>query len=364
MASAGKLPFPSGDSSSQVTEPQTSFEHAMRLLNEGKLDESESVFRSLISLSNRPADGFYGLGVIQAKRGSLSDAVVSFRNSVALDPHNVNAYSFLGDISEKLRQPEQALQFFSKALEIDPSQTALRNRVERLSAQLKVVTSVQEDPSATVEQYGIYEYIQKDPSPLAKQTISLIDSLTVKAATPRLSASIGSILLTLVASFVIPFFLYILLVKNLIPMMYPIRSVNHRVVQSPIAQSATTLIVFASIALGILLIAKVVTSILKVKTTTITIDKGRLQITKGILSREQQNYELYRVQDIELHQSFVNRLTHDGTLALHIVPGRGEAHLVKISGLSSIDELRIMFDRLRNLILLLRSGTWGKGVIY
>jgi hypothetical protein len=104
--------------------------------------------------------------------------------------------------------------------------------------------------------------------------------------------------------------------------------------------------------------------ILRIKTTRITFDKGRLRISQGIFRREEINRELYRTEDIALHQTLGNRLTGDGDLILKIGSGREPPQKLHLLGLTGITQLRQVADQLRNLVLLLRTGQFGKGIIY
>jgi uncharacterized membrane protein YdbT with pleckstrin-like domain len=105
---------------------------------------------------------------------------------------------------------------------------------------------------------------------------------------------------------------------------------------------------------------------LETKTTTITFEGGRLLVSRGVFAREVHNIELYRVLDVELQRSFLNRLTGDGVLILTVegIHGNRDPYRVPLPGLAKISELEGLFKRLRSLVVLLRTGPWGKGLIY
>lgn len=355
MASHDSGALPRNRSSTLTSESKALLDHANALLSQGKLKESESVLRQIVELYPTAPEGFYGLGLIQLKRGDTSGAASLFEKCVGLDPLNDNAYCFLGEIWERRNLPEVALGFFRKALEINPGRRGLRERVQRLNVNKPPGTSrparqgVASAPSTG--EFGIYEYIRNDTSPLGQQTLRLMDTLALKSITPRLSASFGPIAGAALVALLVP-----LTGLNLLPLMFGARI--------PYSRSDADNIALFFIIIGMLLLFRMVLIILKVKTTRITLDKGRLQISKGIFNKKQQNYELYRIEDIELRQTFINRMTHDGTLVLHVAPGHGQARSLELAGIAEIDRLRVLFDQLRNLVLLLRTGAWGKGVIY
>jgi uncharacterized membrane protein YdbT with pleckstrin-like domain len=132
----------------------------------------------------------------------------------------------------------------------------------------------------------------------------------------------------------------------------------------PSAQNPGSMVpgVLVVLAVGLLFNALII--VLRIKTTKYTLDKGRLHISKGIFSKNQENVELYRVEGIYLHQTLFNRVTGDGSLILHVQSGHGEKETIKLLGLAPIHQLREIFDELRNLVALLRSGPWGKGIIF
>lgn len=345
-------------------ESKTLLNQAKELFNQGRFNESEAAFKKVVALSVDASQGFYGLGVIQLKRQDYAGAAVFFQNCVRLDPQNANAYYFLGETWEKQNLPDAAMAFFQKALAIDPTHRGAQQKIE---ASHRSAMSIRQSDSANgqvahtplVAGAGVYEYIRNDPSSLAKQTLSLIDSLQLRSVTPRLSAFAGSIALFAIAAFSLPLVGYSLLALYVYPVMF---SPKARIL--PAAQNLVLSAKYAAIAMGLCFLVLALLVVLRAKTTKYTIDKGRLQVLKGIFKRKWDNIEFYRVEDIELHQTFFNRLTYDGALILHVAPGDGQKKTVELVGLARIDQLRELFEKLRSLVLLLRTGAWGKGVIH
>jgi hypothetical protein len=70
--------------------------------------------------------------------------------------------------------------------------------------------------------------------------------------------------------------------------------------------------------------------------------------------------------DLQLHQTFWNRRTGDGSLYLFVegVEGNHSPVRIELTGICKIDQLRELFEELRNAVALLRSSYVGKGIIY
>jgi hypothetical protein len=100
---------------------------------------------------------------------------------------------------------------------------------------------------------------------------------------------------------------------------------------------------------------------LAVRSTRFTIERGRLQIKRGIFSSSLANHELWRVQDIRLTKSLWNRITGDGTLTFDVhYPNRVQT--VAVTGLAKSPALDDLHQQLLNLVFLLRGNAAVKGL--
>ncbi len=189
---------------------------------------------------------------------------------------------------------------------------------------------------------GVYALIRRDQSPLAKETLELIDA-TNMSVHPRFWAYLASVLG--------PTFRFLALAA--------IALAIAMLLKLPIPWAFLPLLLIFP---AVIIAAKLV----EIRTTTITFEGGRILVSKGAFAREVHNIELYRVLDIALQRSFVNRLTGDGTLILTVegIHGSRDPFRVSLPGLAKIADLEELFKRLRSLVLLLRTGPWGKGLIY
>jgi hypothetical protein len=128
----------------------------------------------------------------------------------------------------------------------------------------------------------------------------------------------------------------------------------------------------ALLAIGGAILAAAGYSYIAVLSTTLTISQGRLQIQKGIFTRRVTNIDLWRTLNIHLKQTFINRLTGDGTLILVLsmdplaTPVKRQSSLtkvIKVPGLASGDDLFELHQLLLNLAFLLRGNAAIKGII-
>jgi hypothetical protein len=121
----------------------------------------------------------------------------------------------------------------------------------------------------------------------------------------------------------------------------------------------------------------------RARTTIFTIANGRLQVESGIFLRKQDAYELWTVGALGLRRSVFNYITGDGTLVFHLRYGRqtrqglfgalrraamrslgdGTDDLLLVRGLAKARELKVIYNRLESLRLLLRVNNYIKGII-
>jgi hypothetical protein len=74
------------------------------------------------------------------------------------------------------------------------------------------------------------------------------------------------------------------------------------------------------------------------------------------------NVELWRVEDIELRQNALQRLTGDGTLVFKVARGDPKKPL-EVTGVARGQALRDLHQKLLNLTFLMRGNPVVKGII-
>jgi tetratricopeptide (TPR) repeat protein len=329
-------------------------QQAKKLFEQGNLQESQTAFRKLVESGDLEAEGFYGLGLISFRMQDLSTAAKHFQSCAKLDPRNANAFYYLGEISRLQGSPNDAHSQYRRALEIMPTHSGALQKLSIAAPRIPENSAPPLDlprppaindpiPRLSQQPLGAYELIRNDPSQIARQAIALIDATRISEPL-HLSAFMGKFLAR-------AFLPLILLVAILI---------------LPTRGKVSQLVLLAFLTVLVICILAELFLILKIKTTRVILDQGRLQISKGIFSKEVENVELYRVTDLELHRSFLHRLTGDGTITLFVEAseGRRMPKPIGLTGLAKIDRLEVLFNQLRNLIFVMRSGQWGKGIIY
>src|SRR5262249_53388368 len=128
------------------------------------------------------------------------------------------------------------------------------------------------------DDYGVYALIRRDQSPLAQETLQLLDA-TRTSVHPRLSAYLGNMLHS-----TLPFLVLAVLAPA-----------GASPLQAQIPWPYLPLLLVVPVVITL-------TKLIEVKTTTITFEAGRLLITKGVFGRQSHNIELYRVLDIVLER--------------------------------------------------------------
>lgn len=318
-------------------------EQAKALLQQKRWQESEATFKQLLTSGQHVAECYYGIGVIHLSLNDLSTACRYFNTSLQYDPKNANALYQLGFIAEKQQNWEEASFFYTKALVINPQHRGAKAALARLpipratQVAFPQVAPISPSPAfpsihhnAMSQGYGVYEYLLQDKTILSKETIEAMDALR-REVRPSFSAYIGSYLIVCI-------FLFIVLVVISVPL---------RAINLPMA-------VIVSLIFSLLFVFIYVSSV------TYIIDKGSLQIKKGILRRRLINIELWRVENIELDKSLLNRITGDGYMLLEIERGKKR---IKVKGLAKGRDLEGIYQQMFNLVFLLRSNPYVKGII-
>jgi tetratricopeptide (TPR) repeat protein len=291
----------------------------MALFAQDKLDEADRAFMQCLGLDPRHANALYQRGVICERRGDLNAALENYRAAVASNPAHVSGLRALERLSRSAAPPAAAPQ----------------RRYERDD-----VPDVHAAPPAAAGPidpvlYGVYEYLRLDPATISKHAVALMDRLEMEVR-PSFSAYIGHFLRGVIRS---------------------------------------TFIVILSLTVVFPLIALIV-GFIRVKNIRLRIAQGRLQIEKGVFSKRLTNVDLWRVRNIELYRTFLNRMTGGhGTLVLTLnaEPAADKRHhgkkhsrsdqFVEVTGLAKADRLDEIFQQLLNLTFLLRGNPIVKGII-
>jgi tetratricopeptide (TPR) repeat protein len=340
---------PTQESSSQGKEPRpdaaTLLEEAKRLYGAGRLTESEEAFRGVLESPQHAAEGHYGLGLVRLGAGSLTEAEKEFLRSLALDPRYANSAFQLGVIAERRGSSDEAVARYHQVIEANPTHAGALKALERLGPPANTEPDLPSTPDEILE-YGVYDFLKTDKSPLSRQALDVMDALN-RSGRPNLSAFLGSLLTKGLIFIAIATAVASLLRIETVPLP------DDRTLVLDIPAWIPPVIVVAAI-------VPILYSVILVATMRIRINRGRLQLEKGIFRRNLTNLELWRVKDIELKQGFWNRLTKDGTL---IMTAYQETEPVEVTGIARGPELREIYQQILNLSFLLRSSPVVKGIV-
>jgi membrane protein YdbS with pleckstrin-like domain len=278
------------------------WQQASKLLVEKRLQESKIKFQELINMKgDYVAKGYFGLGLVEERWNNIDEAIRAFEQALAIDP--------------TMEGPAQQL-----------AQLAPRGI------------------------YGTFEFLRRNPTPQAQQALVLMNQLrTVNEVRPSLTAYLGQFMPSLCA-------LSILLISSIL---FWILYIHHRQLLLFVGIIPLAIVVFVNFRL----IIKGIWRFLEWHNTRYTIIHGRIYVKVGVFQKKTVPYELFRVRYINLEQSFLQRLTKDGTLVIDLEIERGEPKVVRITGLARGEELEAIHRKLINLVGLLRSIPELKGFI-
>jgi tetratricopeptide (TPR) repeat protein len=307
---------------------------ARRLYNQHKFKASAEAFEKVIKLGRHRAEGYYGLGVVFYQLGAYKEARKQLEACLKLSARHANAWFYLGEIARKSNALEECKRFYRKTLEINPNHAGAKRRLLNLQANqlgtAQIQASSQSPASAGV---GL-------PSPGATQ---IMDSLKMVGVRPIVSAYFGKILLRVLVCAVL-WFLTSLFITNTI-----LKGTTE-------AKTSTFIVIYL-----VVFVIYLLWYIFNILSTRISLDQGHLTVAKGISSRLL-DVPLANIQNLELRQSMLNRLTDDGVIVLHLAPGPNQSGNllpteVKVIGLAKYARLSQIVEQLKALIPLLRSNS-------
>jgi tetratricopeptide (TPR) repeat protein len=189
----------------QNAKGQSAYEHALRLLQDGRNDEAlavidgaiaagagdaslynlkgladselghpdkaEKSFRTVIRLAPHSAMGYTNLAVLLSRAGRHQDAARAFREALTLEPKNFTALLGLGTSLEALHKPAEAAVYLHRAWKVRPGdfqagyELALALRESNQSgAAKKLVNQIAapQDPEAAVKYYSLAGVVAED----------------------------------------------------------------------------------------------------------------------------------------------------------------------------------------------------------
>ncbi|TCO33002.1 PH (Pleckstrin Homology) domain-containing protein [Kribbella steppae] len=333
-----------------------------RLLEGAQPVASRQAFSRALSDSGDPAGAHYGLGMVALVEGDVAAAANSFRSALTIHPRHSNALYQLGAIAERQGDIEAARQLYRSAIEVNASHAGAQSRLRALGLPAAVQSGPPPAEQISIDpiEPGVLSLLKQDPSLISRQTVELISELEDEVS-PRFAAYVGRYFVQIGCVAALGGILAAFVLAD------PYNGGGHSSGLEDSSGSAgglfvVALFVMAAVALGCYAL---------VKTTRVRIAQGRLQIERGILHRRLDNVDLWRVLNVNLDRTLVNRLTGDGTLEFTLSldqsdesrRGRKNDRIVKVTGIAEGKDLVELHQRLLNLTFLLRGNPIIKGII-
>jgi membrane protein YdbS with pleckstrin-like domain len=334
---------------------------AERLYESGDLAASEVLFAKLQSIPDGAEEGLYGLGMVRMSRGDTIGAEKLFLQISAGHRKTASARYQLGAIAELDGRVDDACDLYQEALSADATLGAARAKLERYhplrhGIGAGAAGAVNPRAESVGEQYGLYGLLLADGTPLSKRTLEIIDNLRM-TVTPRFISHEGRVY-ALVGLTIALF----LLLKTSAPDLSHWQDGTVRFDPAFVSQFNGLFALWTHLA-EFLLAVLIGFQYLAVRCTSYRLNMGRLEIRSGVILRRMHNIELWRVEETDMRQGLLNRLTGD-TQQHFIVLSPQHKHVTKVAGLVGIEHVDDFYFQLRNLIFLLRSNPAVKGIIY
>ncbi len=119
--SDAKLAQPTKQSSTHSTATHAAKERqAVALINQGKPEEAQMIYRELITARTRNPITYLNLAILLGRQGRFSEMVEPLKIAIELDPNNTDAHTNLGTSFKEQGDPESAISSYTKAIKIKP----------------------------------------------------------------------------------------------------------------------------------------------------------------------------------------------------------------------------------------------------
>ena len=350
---------------------------ARALYDQNRFEEARQAFLAAADFASTRAEARYGLGMTALSLGDPATAERHFQAAVSADPRHANALYQLGVLKEQASQIQDAIGYYRRAVGANPSHASGMAALSRLERQTPAAAppAAEVTPGAQPDLAdgglpSVYRFLVEDPTPISQQTVKLIHRVECEAR-PRYVAYVGRYFgRTLRMTVILAVLLVVLgIAVNLLHGRFPSNV--------PAAGPASRLIALAVACIILVPLATAIIGYISVLCTHIRIQKGRLQIEKGVFRKHLNNVDFWRVHNIDLDRRLINRFTGDGTLVFsltfEVLPENYQRHLrrrkgrsgevVEVCGIAQDAKLAELHQDLLNLTFLLRGNPIVKGII-
>ena len=370
--------------------------YAHELIQQGRFDEAVVALEEIVSNSPQSSEARYALGYVYFQKKRWTDASMEFEESLALDHGNANSAFYLGEIALQGGHTATAQEYFQQSLEINPQHQSASERLASLgvrgisSRQATYATVPSSSPLKMEHSEGgaVFETLLSDPSETAQRAVKLIRELDMDKRprmAPYLFPKFLDFLIAFTALYVAAYVTVIAPRTTSLPLMTAEQ--RYKTTQPTAAQIESSIRENDEItasqfspqrqsnnlwaermeirALGfgaVLLCCLLLFNAWLVSRRRFTFDEGRLVILTGFI-RNRQTIELYRVVGVSVKETLLTKLTGDAYLIIEHKDDNKQQY-EHLLGLAKYDRLVEIQDQLRNLVGMLRSIPWIKGIIY
>lgn len=119
---------------------------ALALINQGKLEEAEAIYRELIAARTRNPITYLNLSIIFGRQGRFSEMIEPLGIGAKLDPNNADIHTNLGTAHKEQGDLESAISAYTEAINIKPDH-------ELACYNLGVLLHEKGDPASAIEAY-------------------------------------------------------------------------------------------------------------------------------------------------------------------------------------------------------------------
>jgi tetratricopeptide (TPR) repeat protein len=335
----------------EVAKLEKLLQRAKELYQQGNLETSANCFQQLLAAKETRSEAYYGLGLIEFSQKKYAEALDFLTTATQVNSRNANAHYYIGAIHEEQGNLEEARNAYLNTLSSNPNHRGAKEGITRIGSTVADITLLSVN-SKLYPRSEFYELLSNDKSLAAQKALALIDELEF-AVRPTVISHLGRILYGALpvsgAVLIFSWFLFIFLGLVLSP------SDPQTAFESAISILARVvpLLITAGISISIVLGYR------SARNTKYEFSKGFLKITKGVVVISTKTVEMYRVKEVDVTQDWFSQINGDATLVLTI----DNSKQIALPGIAELRRAYYLQDRLRELIVLLRSLPWIKGII-
>lgn len=151
---------------------QTLFDQGVEAMKQNRLSDARTSFEQIYNQNPELSGPLLNLGIIAFKENDRVKAAEFFNKAVTANPSNTEALNFLGVMAREDGKFADSEAYYRKALEADPDFASAHLNLGML---LELYLGRLDE---ALEQYEIYQGLQKEPDPKVKNWIADLKNRT------------------------------------------------------------------------------------------------------------------------------------------------------------------------------------------